>query len=63
MVRPCGLNAPRKVGEASPVGPNYGNGLRPSFDVKPAELSEVAENREVFRVLLGLLLPREDKRV
>jgi len=36
------------------------------LDVKPAELSEVAENREVFRVFLGLLPPRclpEEKRV
>jgi len=29
--------------------------------VEPAELSEVAENRDVFRELLGLLPPRSSR--
>jgi len=32
------------------------------LDVEPAELSEVAENREVFRLPLELLPPRPPKR-
>jgi len=39
---------------------------RSRLGVEPVELPEIAENREVFRLLLGLLPPRsspEEKRV
>jgi len=34
----------------------------PSFGVEPTELYEIADSREVFRVLLGLVLPGSPQR-
>jgi len=74
IVRPRDQNAPGKIGEAGPAGCTEGKAdLRPTrhqvtllhldhawtrLGVEPAELSEIAVDREVFRVFQGLLPPR-----
>jgi len=71
MVRPCDQNAPGTIAEevllATPKGErpigwprtgwcDYNSNLAwPRLGVEPAELSEIAENREVFRFFLELL--------